>query len=313
MPVFENENKFFTEVATGDQIDDFIELPDSYFPLVRPYPNSSIKSKGESCIYAFKWGEEVYYGDGKALAGRLQILSSEKIPNSNTRALITKFVARFNRQSVTGKISIMIVDDHKLIRDIWSYLLAKDQRFQVIGSFGDAQEGVEFAKINEPQIVLMDINITPFSGLEATQRIRKVSPGSKVIGVSMHSQPAYAKKMLQMGAKGYVTKNSPKEEMMKAILEVAGGSKYVCDEIKRIIAEQLLDENKARPDIGLLTEREIQIMNFLKQGLSSEEISTSLNISLKTFEIHRHNILKKMKLKNSASLVNATIGFEPFE
>src|SRR6202140_4637272 len=103
----------------------------------------------------------------------------------------------------------------------------------------------------------MDINMTPFSGLEATQRIRKISPGSKVIGVSMHSQPAYAKKMLQIGARGYVTKNSSQEEMIKAILEVNKGNKYICDEIKNIISEQLLDDNQSIPSISALTEREI--------------------------------------------------------
>jgi DNA-binding NarL/FixJ family response regulator len=203
-----------------------------------------------------------------------------------------------------SKINILIADDHKLIRETWSYILNSDSRFQVVGECGDAQEAVELAKTKRPHVVLMDINMTPFSGLEATQRIRKISPGSKVIGVSMHSQPAYAKKMLQMGARGYVTKNSSKEEMIKAILEVNHGNKYICDEIKNIISEQLLDEKEDSPNINALTEREMQIINFIKEGLSSKEIATSLNISLKTVEVHRHNILKKLKLKNSASLVN---------
>ena len=203
-----------------------------------------------------------------------------------------------------SKINILIADDHKLIRETWSYILNSDSRFQVIAECGDAQGAVELAKAKRPHVVLMDINMTPFSGLEATQRIRKISPGSKVIGVSMHSQPAYAKKMLQMGARGYVTKNSSKEEMIKAILEVNHGNKYICDEIKNIISEQLLDEKEDSPNINALTEREMQIINFIKEGLSSKEIATSLNISLKTVEVHRHNILKKLKLKNSASLVN---------
>jgi DNA-binding NarL/FixJ family response regulator len=203
-----------------------------------------------------------------------------------------------------SKINILIADDHKLIRETWSYILNSDARFQVVGECGDAQEAVELARTKRPHVVLMDINMTPFSGLEATQRIRKISPGSKVIGVSMHSQPAYAKKMLQMGARGYVTKNSSKEEMIKAILEVNHGNKYICDEIKNIISEQLLDEKEDSPNINALTEREMQIINFIKEGLSSKEIATSLTISLKTVEVHRHNILKKLKLKNSASLVN---------
>jgi DNA-binding NarL/FixJ family response regulator len=202
------------------------------------------------------------------------------------------------------KISILIADDHKLIRETWSFILNNDTRFIVVAECGDSEQAVEMARTKKPQIVLMDINMTPISGFEATEKIRKVSPGSKVIGVSMHSQPAYAKKMLQIGARGYVTKNSSKEEMITAILEVHAGNKYICDEIKNNISELVLEENKDVPNVNALTEREIQIINLIKEGQSSKEIAQSLNISLKTVEVHRHNILKKLKLKNSASLVN---------
>jgi DNA-binding NarL/FixJ family response regulator len=202
------------------------------------------------------------------------------------------------------KISVLIADDHKLIRETWSYILNNDSRFEVIAECGDSEQAVEMSKIKRPQIVLMDINMMPISGFEATERIRKVSPLSKVIGVSMHSQPAYAKKMLQIGARGYVTKNSSKEEMIKAIMEVHNGNKYVCEEIKNNISDQVLEENSDAPNVNALTEREIQIINLIKEGQSSKEIAAVLAISLKTVEVHRHNILKKLKLKNSASLVN---------
>jgi DNA-binding NarL/FixJ family response regulator len=202
------------------------------------------------------------------------------------------------------KINVLIADDHKLIRETWSYILNSDPRFQVIAECGDSEQAVEVTKIKRPHIVLMDINIMPISGFEATERIKRVSPSTKVIGVSMHSQPAYAKRMLQIGAKGYVTKNSSKEEMIKAILEVNDGSKYVCEEIKNNISELVLEENKDIPNVNALTEREIEIINLIKEGHSSKEIAAALNISLKTVEVHRHNVLKKLKLKNSASLVN---------
>jgi DNA-binding NarL/FixJ family response regulator len=197
------------------------------------------------------------------------------------------------------KISVLIADDHKLIRETWSFILNNDPRFTVVAECGDSEQAVEMAKI-----VLMDINMLPISGFEATEKIRKVSPASRIIGISMHSQPAYAKKMLQIGARGYVTKNSSKEEMITAIMEVHSGNKYICDEIKNNISELVLEENKDVPNVNALTEREIQIINLIKEGQSSKEIAMSLNISLKTVEVHRHNILKKLKLKNSASLVN---------
>src|SRR6476661_8638699 len=202
------------------------------------------------------------------------------------------------------KISVLIADDHKLIRETWSFILNNDPRFIVVAECGDSEQAVEMAKSKKPMIVLMDINMLPISGFEATEKIRKVSPASKIIGISMHSQPAYAKKMLQIGARGYVTKNSSKEEMIRAIIEVNNGNKYICDEIKNNISEMVLEENKDIPNVNALTDREIQIINLIKQGLSSKEIATELAISLKTVEVHRHNVLKKLKLKNSASLVN---------
>jgi DNA-binding NarL/FixJ family response regulator len=200
-------------------------------------------------------------------------------------------------------ISILIADDHKLIRDTWSFILNTDNRFKVVAECSNGEEAIEQAKQKRPQIVLMDINMTPVSGLEATRQIRKVSPGSKIIGVSMHSQPAYAKKMLQIGAKGYVTKNSSRDEMFKAIMEVHHGNRYICDEVKNIISEQIMDDSPSQ-GINALSERELQIVKLIKEGFSSKEISGQLNISLKTVEVHRHNILKKLSLKNSAALVN---------
>lgn len=202
------------------------------------------------------------------------------------------------------KIRILIADDHKLIRETWSIILNSDHRFDVVAECGDSEQAVELARTKRPQIILMDINMAPVSGFEATEKIRKFSQEIKIIGVSMHSQPAYAKKMLQIGGNGYVTKNSSREEMFKAILEVSNGKNYVCDEIRKNISDMVLDENNPVPNINSLTDREMQIIRFIKEGFSSREIANKFDISLKTVEVHRHNILKKLRLKNTASLVN---------
>lgn len=202
-------------------------------------------------------------------------------------------------------ISILIADDHKLIRETWTYILNNDVRFKVIASCEDSEEAIRLTRQTHPDVILMDINMTPFSGMEATRRIREVWSRSRIIGVTMHSQPSYARKMLQIGASGYVTKNSSREEMMEAIVSVHQGDKYICSEIKDIMSDQ--SERKpvaAAARINSVTEREMEIINLIKKGNSSREISNALNISLKTVEVHRHNILKKLKLKNSASLVN---------
>lgn len=202
------------------------------------------------------------------------------------------------------KVSIMIVDDHTLIRETWSFLLGKNENFDVVAECGDGERAIELARDKRPDVVLLDINMAPMSGFDVLKMIRKYSPGSKIIGVSMHSQPAYAKKMLRLGAKGYVTKNSPRQEMLEAIAEVSKNQVYVCQEVKNILSDQMLNGDQVNPDINNLSDREMQIVRALKEGLSSKEIASDLSISLKTVEVHRHNILKKLKLKNTVSLIN---------
>jgi DNA-binding NarL/FixJ family response regulator len=203
-----------------------------------------------------------------------------------------------------GKITILITDDHTLIRETWALILNNNPKFNVIGQCSSGEEAVEKSKILRPDVVIMDINLPGMNGIEATQQIRKYSPGSKILVISLHSQPAYARKMLQMGALGYLTKNSSKEEMFKAISEIAEGRKYICEEIKNILSELLLKKEENKSDINSLSGRELEIINHIKDGSSSKEIASVLNISVKTIEVHRYNILKKLNLKNTASLVD---------
>lgn len=210
------------------------------------------------------------------------------------------------KQTAMEKTTILLIDDHKLIRESWSFVLNSDPQFEVIGETSDVEEAVEIAKTKKPKIVLMDINMSPVNGFEGTKLIRKFSPGSKIIGISMHSMPAYARRMLQLGAMGYITKNSSKDEMIKAITEVAQGKKYICEEVKNILAQQELEEDGSKPDMNTLSRREIDIVRLIKEGMSSREIAHELDISLKTVEVHRYNILKKLNLKNTAALVNFT-------
>ena len=200
-------------------------------------------------------------------------------------------------------ISILIADDHKLIRETWTIILNRDSRFKVIGSCSNSEDAVKMTGDVHPDVVLMDINMLPFSGIEATRQIREISPDTKIIGVTMHSQPAYAKKMLQLGASGYVTKNSSKEEMVEAILQVSEGKKFICEEIKELISEASEDTGMVEA-VNTLTEREMDVINLIKNGNSSKDISIKLQISIKTVEVHRHNILKKLKLKNAAALIH---------
>jgi two-component system invasion response regulator UvrY len=119
----------------------------------------------------------------------------------------------------------------------------------------------------------------------------------------MHSQPAYARKMIRDGAMGYICKTSPSNELFKALEEISDGKKYICREIKEILAKQMMDEGEPK-NANILSARELEIIRFIKKGFSSKQIALELFISVKTVEVHRYNVLKKLNLRNAAALVN---------
>lgn len=132
----------------------------------------------------------------------------------------------------TEKIRIIIADDHQMVRETWRVILELHERVTIIKECASGTEAIN-ASINlKPDIVLIDINTYPMNGFEATKKLLKACPGLYVIGVSVNNQPGYAKNMLQLGAKGYVTKNSDREEMLEAIFTVMDGKTYVCKEVR---------------------------------------------------------------------------------
>jgi len=187
---------------------------------------------------------------------------------------------------------------------MWVKMFVVKSEVEVVGESGVFDEEIEMIKIKRPDIVLLDINLQQASGMDAVPLIRKFSPGTRIIAVSMHNQLAYAKKMLQLGARGYVTKNSSHEEMLKAVDEVMNGRTYICTEIKEILSDQLMSNESEGAGAKNLSLREIEIIKLIKEGLSSKEIAAKLNLSYRTVEVHRHNILKKLKLNNTAALIN---------
>jgi two-component system invasion response regulator UvrY len=202
------------------------------------------------------------------------------------------------------KITILITDDHMLIRQTWNFLLNADTRFKVVAEAANGEEALGLAIELHPDIVIMDINLPGINGIEATELILKSCPGTKILGVSMHTQPAYVRKMMRVGAMGYVTKNSSCEEMCKAIMEIHNNRKYICEEVKKILSSQMMSGNKEQDGFNALSKRELEIIGFIKKGYSSREMADPLHISVKTVEVHRYNILKKLHLKNTAAMVN---------
>jgi DNA-binding NarL/FixJ family response regulator len=201
------------------------------------------------------------------------------------------------------KISIMLIDDHILICESWRSMLSTMENMEVIAECGDGQPAGELAEKLRPDIVLLDVNMQPVDGFKVLKILRKLSPLSRTIALSMRSEPANVKRFLRLGAKGYVTKNSPLKEMIHAIEAVNLGNTYICEEAKALLASQAIEGDNKAPGLNRLSESELHILSLLVAAESSKEIAAKLGISVKTVEVHRHNILKKMKVKNTLGLI----------
>ena len=199
-------------------------------------------------------------------------------------------------------IQILIAEDHRLVREIWTQMLGEEPDFTIVAATGNGEEALTLASALMPDILLTDISMVPLSGIEVTKQISRSCPAVKVIGLSMHCHASYVRQMLRAGAKGYVSKNSSREEMFGAIIKVYSGATYLCREVQNALAiEELSDVDKG-PHLGILSSREMEIVTMVCSGHSSKEMAEKLNLSYRTVEVHRHNILKKLKLKNSAAL-----------
>src|SRR5258708_4424106 len=142
----------------------------------------------------------------------------------------------------TTKIRIIIADDHEMIRQTWKLLLQQESQFEVIAECNNGQELIDQLGKTFPDIILLDINMKPVNGFEATKKIIEQWPHARIIGMSINDQPVYARNLLQLGAMGYVTKDSSRAEVSKAILEVMSGRQYVCDDIKKKMQSSFLSE-----------------------------------------------------------------------
>ena len=203
------------------------------------------------------------------------------------------------------RIKVYLVDDHRMMLDMWNSLLSIDNRFSVVGISTDGRLALEEIKVKLPNVVLMDISMPGISGIDLTRTIKEKFPQTQVLAVSMHTNVLTIKQILSAGASGYMSKTSSFEEMVQALIEVYNGKHYIADDIKNLIAEQLLGEPANNPvnRINSLTKRELEIISMIREGLSSHDIALKLFISQRTVEVHRYNIFKKLNVSNVVSMM----------
>ena len=199
-------------------------------------------------------------------------------------------------------IRVLVVDDHAVVRSGIRLLLEAQEDIEVVAEAGTAEEGVRAARLEKPDVVLLDVVMPGRSGIEATPDIRAAAKSAAVLVLSMQDDPSYVREAFASGASGYVLKEAVDVEVVQAVREVAAGRKYVHPALgARLAASEAEDAAKAASDP--LSEREREVLRLLALGHTNQEIAKMLYISVRTAETHRAHIMQKLGLQTRAELV----------
>ncbi len=199
-------------------------------------------------------------------------------------------------------IRVLIVDDHAVVRSGLKLLLEAEADITVVGEAGSADEGVRAARLEKPDVVLLDVVMPGRSGIEATPELLKAAPTARVLVLSMQDDPSYVREAFAAGARGYVLKEAADVELVQAVREVAGGARYVHPALgARLAAAEVDAASRAAADP--LSDREREVLRLLALGHTNQEIAKMLFISVRTAETHRAHIMQKLGLQTRAELV----------
>ena len=206
-------------------------------------------------------------------------------------------------------IRLLLVDDHAVVRSGLRMMLDNEGDAEIIGEASSAAEAIEAAVRLKPNVILMDIGLPDLSGIEATREIKKRTPEVAIVALTIHEDEEYFFKMLEAGASGYVPKRAAPEELLTAIRAAASGQVYLYPSLAKLLVRDYLDGGRASAEhpSSDLTDREQEVLTYLAEGASNEQIATSLVISPKTVARHRENIMRKLSLHSRAELVRYAI------
>ncbi len=209
-----------------------------------------------------------------------------------------------------ARIRILVTDDHTLFRQGIKTLLSAESDIDIVGEAANGSEAVDKIAELRPDLVLMDIGMPGLSSFEATRQIKKIRPDTKILFLTMYDDEDYLVQCMEVGASGYVLKDSPAQQLLAAIRDVYRGGSYLSPRM----LSQLVDDFRSRiksahrqPRFATLTAREKEILKLLAEGESVKEIASGLNLSVKTVEAHKFNLMRKLDIHNKAHLVQYAI------
>jgi two-component system response regulator NreC len=206
-------------------------------------------------------------------------------------------------------IRLLLVDDHAVVRSGLKMLLENEHDVEILGEASSASEAIEATLRLKPTVILMDIGLPDLSGIDATREIKKRVADVAIVALTIHEDEEYFFKMLEAGASGYVPKRAAPDELLTAIRAAATGQVYLYPSLAKLLVRDFLDGGRAAGEQppSDLTDREQEVLTYLAEGASNEEIANSLVISPKTVARHRENIMRKLNLHSRAELVRYAI------
>jgi DNA-binding NarL/FixJ family response regulator len=206
-------------------------------------------------------------------------------------------------------IKILLVDDHKIMREGLKSLLAQEPEFTVLAEAESGLQAIELAKQHNPDVIIMDVAMPDLNGIEATRALRGEDICAKIIALSMHSDRRFVTEMLKAGASGYLLKQSAFEEMVNAIKAVMADKTFLSSSIVDIVVQDYVQQlaESDSPAYSRLTNRERQVLQLMAEGKTTKEVGYVLHVSVKTVETHRYKIMNKLGIPNLAGLVKFAI------
>lgn len=204
-------------------------------------------------------------------------------------------------------IRALLVDDHELVRTGFRMILEGEADLEVVGEAGTGEEGIDLARRLKPDVVLMDVNLPGISGIEATERLTRSGSPMRVIVVTMQDQQPFPKRLLEVGALGYVTKGCPATELIAAVRTVARGDRYISTAIARQLALEALSPSRDASPFEALSARELEVALAVAQGQQMPDIAARMALSPKTVATYKYRVYDKLGVDNEVALANLAI------
>ncbi|MDJ1506379.1 response regulator transcription factor [Xanthocytophaga agilis] len=201
-------------------------------------------------------------------------------------------------------ISVIIVDDHPIVVEGLRSLLQHKPEITILNSFINGKDVLPYLNEHPADVVLLDINLPDISGIELCRQIKQTYPQTKVLALSNHSEHSMIAQMLQSGASGYLLKNAPADELLKAIEEVTVKTVFLSSEVQKVLLDAY---SNTQDTIPVLTRRELEILKWLADGHTTNAIADKLFISPLTVETHRRNLMQKFEVNNVAALIKKAV------